>query len=165
MLRPTTASMADPTLLQWGQNLLTGTITGGVMVAGLKGMFKILVADRIKRAEDEKDEYKRLWKQSVQSRRSIRRELEAEELGAASVPPPSDEEYDDETGVYAAMDRQDRAWERERTGRTLDVEPPPIPPLKLPKREEKRLERYAHGDPLSTPPEPVPRKKFPSRPR
>ena len=165
--------MADPTLTQWAQSLLTGTVTGGILLAGAKWIFKLLVEDRIKRAEDSENEFKKLWKDAVQSRRSLRREIESEENGAPSVPPPpAEEDYEDETGVFKAIDRQDRPWEQSRTAQPVRILPPtgddPGSRRKpnLTPRQEQHLKRYTKGDPLSTPPEPhVPRKKLPSRPR
>jgi hypothetical protein len=172
--------MADPpTMVQWGQQILTQTLTAGVLVAGLKGFIKFAVTDRIAKSDADAKEYKQLWKDAVQSRRRVRREVEADETGNPSVPPPPspDEDYEDETGVFRAIAHEDKVWEKQRTEKrperiesvhvmmpTVD-EPRQKRAPNLTPREEQRLQRYSRGDPLDTPREPAGpyRKKLPSR--
>ena len=155
--------MPDSSLVQWGQQILTQTLTAGVLVAGLKGFIKFAVLDRVKKADDERDEYKELWKGSVVSHRRTRRDVEAVERGAPSVPPPPNREHswEDKTGRYQIDDAEDRAWqeqrERERVAllnqQALDARP--------------HVERYV-SDMTSTPPDPIrapPRPRMKSRPR
>ena len=111
-----------------------------VALAGaIAAVWRVMVTDRIKSLETERDDYKNSWKDSVQSHRRTRRQVEADEMGAPSVaPPPPTEE---KTGRYVIDDRADRAWseqrERERAQR----------------REDEMLRRYNSGESISTPPE------------
>lgn len=119
-------------------SVLTPILQPTAIVAGVSIAFKILIKDRIDRAEAEADEFKTLFKASASSHRSTRRELETAELGTPSVPPPPLEEN---TGTYRLDATQDIAWQR---ARDLDKESA---------RQQALLERYNRGDPLDTPPE------------
>lgn len=164
---------ADSATIPWGAILAAGGTVGTLVAAAVGWGARVLITDRIKGADNERDtarkdledakrerdEYKDLWKQGAIALRNMRRELERLEEGTASVPPPPQlrrkEFKGDETGKFQIDSAADRAWaenrERQRTESALE-------PL---------YQRYLEGETITTPPESfsLPRKKFPSRSR
>jgi hypothetical protein len=143
----------------------------------LTGAIGTLFGLLIRAKSSEAKAWKGAYKDAVADRRRIRREVERAEMGAPSVPPPPDEEYDDRTGRIQVIDQEDHGWgpaERHR------IEPglPERPPLaafedRLTREERQRNEvdrklRKFISDGESTPPKPIPplpayRGKLPSR--
>lgn len=147
------ANMADvsSTDIPWGSIVVT--VLGAVIAAG-GTVFGFLFRDRVKASEAERDraimacekervekeEFKSLFKKSVESHRRTRRDVEETEQGRASIHPASPEQ--DQTGSYVINYEIDEAWQRDRE---LEKERA---------RQDRMLEKYNRGESLGdTPPQ------------
>lgn len=145
-------------------------------VAVLTGAVGTLFGLLIRSKSSEAKAWKAAWKDVVASRRQIRRDIEAAELGAPSVPPAADEDYDDRTGRFDAVDDEDRNW-RPPDRTRIDPGQPRRPPLeafedrlsqdeRLRNERDRALRKFLATDGESTPPNPARiayRNKLPSR--
>lgn len=94
-LTPPASSPSD--FLSWALALALGAV---VLLFGLL----------IRSKSSEAKAWKAAFKGVVVDRRRIRRDVETATLGAPSIPPVDDSEYDDQTARINAIDREDRHW-------------------------------------------------------
>ena len=144
--------MADP----WA--ILTPMLQGGAILTGIGLLFKVIVTDPIGRANKDADFWKGEYKDVVKSRRALRGDLETLELGAPSIPPPGDEEQEDNTRRVRAVARADDRYEKERRERPLNPGTSRVLPFDTRADYKDHRERNMQGG-LDTPTHLNPRKK------
>lgn len=144
--------MADP----WA--ILTPMLQGGAILTGIGLLFKVIVTDPIARANKDADFWKNEYKDVVKSRRALRGDLETIELGAPSIPPPGDEEHEDNTRRVMAVARADDRYEKERRERPLNPGVTRVLPFDTRADYKDHRERNMQGG-LDTPTHVNPRKR------
>lgn len=126
------------------------------IAAVLTGAVGTLFGLLLKSKSSEAKAWKAAWKDVVASRRQIRRAIEAAELGAPSVPPASDEEYDDRTGRFDVVDDEDRNWRPVLPRRApLEAFEDRLSSADRARNESERELRKFTSDGESTPPNPL----------